>query len=234
MATPSRSTTGGGPWRFHAPPPLLIGGIIALAAVLVLGTVLIGGVPWQRSGAPTPVPTTGATAVTRPTAVPSTAPTSAPTSVPTSVPNAPVALPGFGAAPVSGGAAVSGAPVEIVTVRAAAHDGYDRFVIDLGTSPMPQYEVRTQTSPTFTLDASGAPVTLQGSRGVEIVLHGAAAHPTYTGSRDLLLGLPALREARVTGDFEGVVHWALGVNGPGFVRVETLTGSTRLVVDVQT
>jgi len=30
------------------------------------------------------------------------------------------------------------------------------------------------------------------------------------------------------------VTWALGVSGPGFVRVMTLTAPNRLVVDVQT
>jgi hypothetical protein len=45
--------------------------------------------------------------------------------------------------------------------------------------------------------------------------------------------LPAIREARLIGDIEGVVFWALGVNGPGFARVMALTNPNRPVVDVQ-
>ena len=39
-------------------------------------------------------------------------------------------------------------------------------------------------------------------------------------------------EVRLTGAFEGVVAYGLGVDGSSAVRVTTLTSPTRLVVDV--
>jgi hypothetical protein len=53
------------------------------------------------------------------------------------------------------------------------------------------------------------------------------------GPTDVQTALPAIREARPVGDLEGMVSWGLRVRGPGFVRVMTLTGPNRLVVDVQ-
>jgi hypothetical protein len=132
------------------------------------------------------------------------------------------------------GTAISGQQTSVGSIRAAAQTGYDRFVIDLGQSPLQQYEVRTQPTSKFTLDPKGEQVTLSGTRGVLIVLYNASNHESFPGDRDVRTGLPTIKEARLVGDFEGIVSWGLGVNGPGFVRVMTLTGPNRLVVDVQT
>jgi len=107
-------------------------------------------------------------------------------------------------------------------------------VIDLGQSRLQQYEVLTQATSLFTLDPKGEVVTLSGARGVLIILHNASNHDSFAGPTDIRTGLSAIREARLVGDFEGVVSWGLGVSGSGFVRVTTLTGPNRLVVDVQT
>jgi hypothetical protein len=106
-------------------------------------------------------------------------------------------------------------------------------VVDFGQSPLQPYEVRTQTTSTFTLDPKGVAVTLDGSRGVQVVLRDASNHVGFTGATDVRTGLPAIREARLTGDFEGVVTWSLGVDGPAFVRVTTLADPNRLIVYVQ-
>jgi hypothetical protein len=67
-----------------------------------------------------------------------------------------------------------------------------------------------------------------------VVLHGAQAHGTYTGPSDLKpTGTATLREARDIGDFEGVVSWGLGLSKPACFRAFTLSGPSRLVVDVQ-
>lgn len=221
---PGVATTGGSHGR-RPRTPLLVVGAIALAVVVIATSVLAGVyIGSRRSPAgSTPAPTA--------TAAPTTAPTA--TAQPTVKP-VPTPLAGFGAGPYAGGAPISGQLTAIASVRAAAQAGYDRFVIDLGQSPLPQYEVRTQPTATFTLDPRGDDVTLNGSRGVLIVLRNASNHDAFTGSTDVRTGLTTVSEARLVGDFEGVVSWGLGVNGPGFVRVMTLTGPNRLVVDVQT
>ena len=163
--------------------------------------------------------------------VPATAPATAPTTQPSL---APAARPGFGGDPVTGGSPGVGT-VSIASVRAAAQTGFDRFVIDLGSSPPKSlaFEVLPQATPTFITDPKGGRVTLQGTRGIEVDLFRVSNWTSQPGSTDLHLGLPAIKEARRTGDFEGNVHWSLGIDGPGFVRVTTLTNPTRLVVDVQ-
>lgn len=120
----------------------------------------------------------------------------------------------------------------VTAVRTARHDGFDRFVIELNR-PVPSFQVLPQASPTFTLDASGQRVTLQGSAGVLIRLREADNHSAYSGAGDLRPGLPVLKQARLAGDFEGVVTWALGVSGPVCVRVQAIDAPARLVVDVR-
>jgi len=227
MASQPRYTTGGSP-DLRPRPPLMVAGAIVLGGAVIAGSILLGTyIGSQRAPA--------APAVTAPaTAAPATAaPTTATTPTPAPPPTAPVALAGFGAGPYAGGTAISGQLTSVGAVRAAAQTGYDRFVIDLGQSPLQQYEVRTQATSRFTLDPKGEVVTLRGARGVLVVLHNATNHDSYSGPTDIRPGLPAIKEARIVGDFEGIVSWALGVDGPGFVRVTTLTNPNRLVVDVR-
>ncbi|TMC06204.1 MAG: hypothetical protein E6J41_19615 [Chloroflexi bacterium] len=223
MATHPGSATAGGPHRLRPRTPLLAAGATVLAVALIVASVLVGQYIGSRhSPAATPTVTTAPTA-----GAPSTA-TPRPTAS-----AVPVPLAGFGTGLFAGGAAISGRLTSVASVRAASQSGYDRFVIDLGSSPLQQYEVRTQTAPRFALDPKGETVTLDGARGVLIVLRGASNHDSFAGATDVHVGLPAIREARMVGDFEGVVSWALGIDGPGYVRVTTLTGPDRLVVDVQ-
>lgn len=233
MASPPRYATHGAPPGPRLRTPLLVGGTVVLVAVVVLGALLLSGRIW---GHQTAGPSTATTPQVTVSTAPSTAPTTAPTTVPTTQPGAvPTALPGFGAAALTGGSPDSGT-VTVASVRAAAQSGYDRFVIDFGTSPLKNlsYQVTPQDTPTFTNDPKGDQVTLQGSRGVQIAVSSIANWTALPGSTDLNLGLPAIKQAKLTGDFEGYVHWSLGVDGPGFIRVMTLTNPTRLAVDVQT
>ncbi len=140
------------------------------------------------------------------------------------------ALPAFQCAAQTGGGSTGGT---VTAVRAGAQSGYDRFVIEL-SGGVGQYEVRPQASATFTQDPSGAPVTLAGSAGLTVTLHGTSSHGTYSGPTDLNpAGTATVREARQLGDFEGVVTWGLGVSHPACFRAFTLGGPSRLVVDVR-
>lgn len=133
----------------------------------------------------------------------------------------------------SGG--VSGAPGTVASIRVAHHDGFDRLVFEFAPSAagaVPAYTLTPQASSTFTRDASGQPVRLDGSAGIRAVLHN-----TTEGSgapTDLKPALPAIREVANIGDFERVTSYGVGLASGACFRALELSGPTRLVVDVQT
>src|SRR5437016_4250441 len=99
---------------------------------------------------------------------------------------------------------VAGASGTVSDIRIAHHDGYDRLVIGFATSnSMPQYELGRQATSTFVRDASGQPVTLEGSAGIRAVLRNS---DVVSGApSDLKPRLPEIREAANIGNFERVV-----------------------------
>lgn len=140
-------------------------------------------------------------------------------------------LPGFVCANASGG--TSGTAATISAVRVAHHDGYDRLVIGFATSnALPSYTVQRQSSSTFTRDASGASVSLEGSAGIKIVLHNADITPGVPA--DQKPRLPEVREIANIGNFERVVSYGVGLHDQACIRVFELSGPSRLVIDVQT
>jgi len=221
--------------------PRLAAAVAVLAAVLVVGSlVFVGrhGITPSSTPAhqPTPAPTAPPTA--QPAVPGQTAtgqPTPAPgTSAPSATPASPAAsLPAFSCSAQSGQGSTS-PPVGLTAVRASAQSGYDRFVIQFD-GPVPQYTVQPQSSATFVQDPSGQRVTLAGSAGLLVTLQGARSAGSYTGSTDQRpSGTAVLEEARQVGDFEGVVHWGLGLSHGTCFRAFTLMNPSRLVVDVQT
>jgi hypothetical protein len=131
----------------------------------------------------------------------------------------------------SGG--VAGTAATVTAIRVAHHDGYDRLVIGFATSnTMPQYQIAQQATSHFVRDASGQPVTLDGSAGLRVVLRNADITPG--APTDLKPGLPAIREVAQIGNFERVVSYGVGLATPACFRVLVLSGPTRLVVDVRT
>jgi hypothetical protein len=119
-----------------------------------------------------------------------------------------------------------------VAVRVGSASGYDRFVVEFAGA-VPGFKVRPQSSPSLVQDPSGRTVTLQGSSALAVTLSPSSGQGTYSGPADFTPGYPALREARLMGDFEAVTTWGLGVNGSGCFRSFTLSSPSRLVVDVQ-
>jgi hypothetical protein len=121
-------------------------------------------------------------------------------------------------------------------VRAAEHTTFDRFTLEFDTAP-PGYKVE-YVDPPILADPSGKEVTIDGEAFLQITMQGAVANylaaggEPYTGPSELKPGLPNLVEAELTGDFEAVLTWALGVNQEADFRVLTLDGPPRLVVDV--
>lgn len=131
----------------------------------------------------------------------------------------------------SGG--VAGTAATVSALRIAHHDGYDRLVIGFATSnSMPQYQLTQQATSHFVRDASGQPVTLDGTAGVRAVLRNADITPG--APTDLKPALPVIREVAQIGNFERVVSYGVGLATPACFRVLELSGPTRLVIDVQT
>jgi hypothetical protein len=131
----------------------------------------------------------------------------------------------------SGG--VAGKAATVTAIRIAHHDGYDRLVIGFATSnTVPQYQLTQQAASHFVRDASGQPVTLDGSAGIRAVIRNADITPGAPS--DLKPELPAIREVAQLGNFERVVSYGVGLATPACFRVLELSGPTRLVIDVQT
>jgi len=128
---------------------------------------------------------------------------------------------------------VAGAAATVYDVRAAHHDGYDRLVIVFPTAnTLPQYQLTRQATSNFIRDASGQPVTLDGSAGIRVVLRNADI--TQGLPTDVKPQLPAIREVAEIGNFERVVSYGMGLATPACFRVLELSAPTRLVIDVQT
>jgi hypothetical protein len=129
----------------------------------------------------------------------------------------------------------TGAPavVFIDSLQTSTHAGYDQLVIGFQNGQPGSIELRPQSGTSFTLGASGQPVSLAGKSGLLVVIHGADLHTSYTGSTDIQPGYPALVEVRQIEDFEGVVQLGLGVTGEACYRTAVLANPARLVIDVQ-
>ena len=199
--------------------------IAAMAAILI--TAVIVGALYVTN----PLRRPGTSSVVTPTPTPSSSPTPQPT--PTGTPSS---LPPFTCTTgVPSDTSPAASPVALVNAAATgAHSGYDRIVVTFENGvPATGVDIRVQARPVFTGAPSGMPITLKGQKGILVVMHGADMHSAYSGKTDFVTGYPALAEARVIEDFEGVVQLGLGVNGTGCYRAFYLESPSRLVIDVE-
>lgn len=119
------------------------------------------------------------------------------------------------------------------SVRSGRHEGYDRIVFEF-EDHLPEYTIRYMQDPTAC--GSGHRVDAGAAAALEVDLRPAAAHddqgqPTIT-ERVSSPGLPALRTARITCDFEAIVTWVLGLDRRTPIRALELGSPPRLVVDI--
>ena len=123
---------------------------------------------------------------------------------------------------------------ELVSARVAAHDGYDRLVLEF-RDRLPGYTIG-YVATELTQCGSGRPVDVDAPWALIIALSPAAAHDeggTAIATRTLAPGLPVLRAARIICDFEGVVEWVVQVERRAPMRVLTLADPPRLVLDLR-
>jgi hypothetical protein len=123
----------------------------------------------------------------------------------------------------------------LVDVRAARHPGFDRVVFEF-RGAVPQHTVRYVGQ--LVEDGSGKPVSVAGAADLEVVFHGANAHaedgtPSVRPKR-FSPGLTAVKEVAQIGDFEAVVSYGIGLDRRRPLTVSTLSGPSRLVIDVST
>ncbi len=214
-----RSSLAGAPE--HRSPFWIAGIAAAMIAALVVGILIVGNFNrHQTSFLPAGQPTA---------AMPSTAPTTAPTSS-----AQPSPTPAFVCQSSQGSVATQSPASLISALRTGTHAGYDRVTIEFSNAaPQGAVQISGQRGTTFTLSPSGMPATLKGNNGWLLTIRGADMHTSFTGSRDIVTGYPALAEVRVIEDFEAVVQLGLGVNGDACYRAFFLTNPSRLVIDIQ-
>jgi hypothetical protein len=123
----------------------------------------------------------------------------------------------------------------LVDVRAAAHPGFDRVVFEF-QGGVPEHSVRYVDQ--LVEDGSGRPVSVAGTAELEVVFHGANAHAEdgtpSVGPRRFSPGLAGVKEVAQIGDFEAVVSHGIGLDRRRPITVSTLSGPSRLVIDVST
>jgi hypothetical protein len=123
----------------------------------------------------------------------------------------------------------------LVDVRAGRHPGFDRVVFEF-RGGVPEHRIGYVDQ--LVQDGSGNPVSVAGATDLEVLFQGANAHaengtPTVSPRR-FSPGLPAVKEVAQVGDFEAMVNYGIGVDRERPIKVSTLSGPSRLVVDVST
>lgn len=156
-------------------------------------------------------------------------PTSEPTAQPTD------GLGAFGCDfPVRGVGTVTRA--QITDVRVGEHDGFDRVVFEFD-SGIPEFRLDEATPPLLQ-DPSGLEMQVDGSAFLRLVMQGGTAVSpdgvkTYSGPTDFKPGFAKLAELASAGDFEAVSSWYIGLSETSCVRILTLSGPSRLVIDIE-
>ncbi|WP_448639252.1 peptidoglycan-binding domain-containing protein [Geodermatophilus sp. URMC 63] len=144
-------------------------------------------------------------------------------------------LPGAPDEAGAGRAAVASVPLALLRrIRAGRHTTFDRLVFDLD-GPVPG--VRAQYVGELRHQGSGDVIPLRGRAVVQVDIRPAAAHddagnPTTTAPLPDMTGFAAFRQLADAGDVEAQLTWGIGVAARTGLRATTLTGPTRVAVDV--
>ncbi len=200
-----------------------------LIAAIVIGVLVVSNLGRHTAIGPATNPS--------PSASPSSVATATPTVAPSPIPSATPPdsnLPAFVCAgPVSLAGTSSPAVAFVDAVRTGTHPGYDRVTIEFNNGEPGNVDMSPHDGTTFTQGASGQQVTLSGSTGLLVIIHGADEHTAYTGSTDIKTAYSVLLELRQVEDFEGTVQWGLGLSKTACYRAFYLTNPARLVIDIQ-
>jgi hypothetical protein len=123
----------------------------------------------------------------------------------------------------------------LVAIRAAAHNEttprYERVVFEF-TGPVPLIAVHYV--PQLIGDGSGLPVAIAGNAILQLTMRPAQAHNDQgqsTAPGRVTVNLPNVKEVARSGDFEAVVTYGIGISRKSEIRILTLEGPSRIVVD---
>jgi len=120
-------------------------------------------------------------------------------------------------------------------IRTGRHGSYERLVLEF-TAPYGAANVRYV--PVVRADPSYKIVPLQGRSFLEVVVHGAVAQwqaspiTPYSGPSTVTPGYPTMKQVSISGDFEAVLSFGIGLSRTAGFRVARLGSPDRLVVDV--
>ena len=122
--------------------------------------------------------------------------------------------------------------VSIADLAAQGYADYDVLIFDFDRG-LPEYTIG-HVEPPFTSDPSGKPLTVAGASFFSIVFHGASIvdeefQPVYEGPTDFQPSLQRIQQVVLSGDFEAVSSWIVGLHGPACLAAQTFSGK-RLVV----
>lgn len=120
----------------------------------------------------------------------------------------------------------------LVQIRAAHHPGYDRLVFEFSGALPAQRTIGYVTQ--VIADPSGQVVSVDGRYYAVIHMFSATA---WSGNRFLTPAvftpdLPNLQQVVRSGDFEGVLSYAIGLYQRVPIKVFTLTSPSRVVLDI--
>lgn len=166
---------------------------------------------------PSPAPPSASPASASPTAVASASAAASPSAAPSDS-FAACALPTWHDTLPSG---------RLVNVHVATAAGLDTVTFQFGPggdNPGIPFGDITIVKPPFSQGSSGLPMTVEGDHFLQVRFDkmdivDAAGNDIYNGLRDLKPGFPALRQAVMFDEFEGVVGWFVGLSGPTCVSV---------------
>ena len=200
--------------------PVLAGALVVLVAV-----VLIFGGGGSTPGA-SAVASPGSSASLEPSPSASASEVPSPTPSATPSPTAPSASPSPVVSCVvqpQDGLLPSDRVVS-VEVSTSADVDFVTFVFDDGSlSPAgpPRGEL-TVAKPPFTYGPSGLPIDLDGNHALQVrfsamSLYNDVGEPTFSGERDVKVDYPALKQAIMFDESEGIAAWYIGYDSNGCV-----------------
>jgi hypothetical protein len=121
-------------------------------------------------------------------------------------------------------------------IRVGRHATYDRIVLDFHGQVPRQFHA--SWVPVLRQDPSGKRVVLPGKRFLDIDVQGTSTFDVngervfHGPTRFTTPQLTNVRAVAITGDFERVLNVGVGVGHRAWVHMFTLTGPSRLVVDI--
>jgi len=208
-------------------------GPLIASALLTAGALLLAG-----CGSSSTPPRSSTSVASSSSATPSRSATAQGTSRPPTA--APAGEPGapkdYSLADMQSRESIEGRDQAIAAVRAAAHDGYTRVVIDF-TGGDKTLQWFTSYSETATLEASGKVVPMPSKAILMVRL--PALHEPSSSTETVLHGdqpatvLGSVLKTYVEAPFEGQATVFIALDSQHPYHVSTLTNPTRLVIDFQ-